>query len=64
MEQLLTVKEAAKLLGLSIKTLYSYTCARKLPFIKIQSSVRFKASDLESWIRKHAVEPIRGGRGE
>jgi excisionase family DNA binding protein len=58
MEQLLTIQEAAALLCLAPKTIYQYTSAKKIPFIKMGNAIRFRASDLEAWIKKHHVEPI------
>ena len=58
MEKLLDVVEAADFLDLSPKTIYTYICKRKIPFLKINSSVRFRQSDLESWIEKHLVKPL------
>ena len=62
MEKLLTIDEAAAILSLSKKTLYAYISQRKICFVKIQSSVRFRQRDLEDWINERAVKPIRGGR--
>jgi len=60
-ERLLNIDEAAELLSLSPNTLYLYICKRTIPFIKIQSSVRFRESDLEVWIEERLVKPVKGG---
>ena len=58
MEKLLDVNEASKFLELSPKTIYAYVCQKKIPYVKIRSSVRFRPSDLEAWVEKHYVQPI------
>jgi excisionase family DNA binding protein len=58
MEKLLTVDEAAYLLCLKPSTIYSYICRRKIPYIKIESSVRFRESDLMVFIKERTVKPF------
>lgn len=40
--KLLTVKELARILSISEKTIYSYVSRNMIPYLKIQSSVRFR----------------------
>ena len=49
-EKLLTVKELAGILSLSQKTIYSYVARNMIPYIKIQSSVRFRPKHIASWL--------------
>ena len=58
MERLLNIKEASEVLNLSIKTIYTYISARKIPVVKINSSVRFRESDLEQWVDGHYIQPL------
>jgi excisionase family DNA binding protein len=58
MPKLLTIDEAAQLTRLSIKTLYSYTCTRRIPFVKLNGALRFDQDRLVAWIAEHAVEPV------
>ena len=58
MTNLLTVEEVAKRLGLKKSTIYKYTSARKIPFVKLASSVRIKESDLERWVDEQRIVPI------
>jgi excisionase family DNA binding protein len=51
-EKLLTVKEAAQMLGVSKYTLYGWTSARKVPFCKAGSLLRFDLEELKSWTKK------------
>jgi hypothetical protein len=49
---LLAVRDAARALAISERTLWSITAPRgSLPCIKIGRSVRYAIEDLQSWIR-------------
>jgi excisionase family DNA binding protein len=58
MSRLLTINEAAALTRLSVKTIYSYTCRRRIPFLKLGGAVRFDEDRLRKWIDEHVVEPV------
>jgi hypothetical protein len=68
MENLVDTKRAAELLGLRESTVRKYTCLRLIPFLKLNAAVRFRPSELESWVEahrvpaidKHTAEPISG----
>ena len=64
MDKLLTINEAAEVLQLKPSTIYMYVCQRKIPFVKIQSSVRFRPRDLEVWVERRFVKPLNGGGHE
>jgi excisionase family DNA binding protein len=53
--RLLNVREAAKFLGTTDKTLYTRIWRREIPFIKIGRSVRFDVRDLEALIDQSRV---------
>jgi excisionase family DNA binding protein len=57
MDKLLTTKETAKVLGLSSRTLDVWRCTGKshVPFVKIGRSVRYRMSDIESYIRNQTM---------
>lgn len=59
-KQWMNVKEAAEFLGVQVSTLYSYISSRRIPFYKIPGSqlVKFKVSDLNSWLESGKVETI------
>lgn len=57
MTQLLSVREAAKLLKVSTSTLYKYAERNQIGCIKMGAMLRFSESHLESFISKHAVGP-------
>ncbi len=47
---LLTVREAADVLRISERTLWSLTNAKKLPSVRVGRSVRYDQNDLATWI--------------
>jgi excisionase family DNA binding protein len=58
MEQLLSVHQAAELLGISRWTLESWKAKRKIPFVKLGRRCLFDPQDLSEWIAANKV-PIR-----
>ena len=59
MNNLLTMDEAAKYLGISKLTLYGWVSARKLGYVKIGRLVKFKQTQLDAWIDQHTITPRR-----
>ena len=51
----MNIKEAARFLGTTDKTLYTRIWRREIPFIKIGRSVRFDIRDLEVLIERSRV---------
>jgi excisionase family DNA binding protein len=54
--RLLNIKEAARFLGTTDKTLYSKIWRREIPFVKLGRSVRFDVRDLEALIERSRVK--------
>lgn len=53
MKKLLYPKEAANLLGLSVRTLERYRCVGLGPkFLKLSRSVRYREEDLIEWLEQ------------
>lgn len=50
-EKLISVKEAADLVGLQPKTIYNWTYEGKLPAYKVGRTKRVKLSDLEKLVK-------------
>lgn len=52
--------EAARLLGVSPRTIEAWAAAKKIPFVRLgegkRSPVRFRPSDLRAWIEARVVE--------
>jgi excisionase family DNA binding protein len=54
--RLLNIKEAARFLGTTDKTLSTKIWRREIPFIKLGRSVRFDVRDLEALIERSRVK--------
>ena len=56
--QILTEKEASKILGRAVQTLRNDRHTRKgCPYIKMGRSVRYLLSDIENFLAKHRIVP-------
>jgi len=61
--QLMTAQEAAALLSIDVKTVYSYVQRGLVPYVKIQSNVRFLRSAVMQWMAEQQYKPdSRGAR--
>jgi excisionase family DNA binding protein len=58
MHKLLNIYQTSDLLGLKVKTLYTYVCKRKIPFVKLGSRVLFDPIKLEDWVKNKSVDSI------
>jgi excisionase family DNA binding protein len=58
MTQFLKAQEVADRLNIKIKTVCKWTCEKKIPHIKIGSSVRFREDDIEAWLKEHYKESV------
>ncbi len=58
MQNLINIGQAADLLGLKVKTIYTYVCQRRIPFVKLGARVLFEPEELEKWVHNNAVEPL------
>ena len=56
-KDLLSAKEVAKMLSLSVKTVYSYAHRGLIPHVRIQSSVRFLKSEILAWVAERRFRP-------
>lgn len=56
LENLLTLKEVAKLLRLSPQTLYKMLEQGEIPAVKIGSQWRFDREQLKSWLENHGAD--------
>jgi len=55
-KKLLTVKQVAKLLNVTERTVYNWVEEKGLPCILVKNSARrFKPEDIEAWVDKQAV---------
>lgn len=51
-QQILTVKEAAEILHLSVPTIYGYVSRNEIPFSKKGKRLYFSKSELIEWIKQ------------
>jgi excisionase family DNA binding protein len=55
-DELLTYDQAAKLVNLKIGTLYALVSQKRVPHVRLgRRLVRFSRSELNAWLRRHAV---------
>lgn len=50
---IITIREAAELLGLSESTVYRLARENRIPVVRIGASVRVNRRHLEAWIEAH-----------
>ena len=51
LQRLLTAKEVEELTKIDVKTIYAYVQRGLIPYVRIESSVRFPEDDIRAWIR-------------
>ena len=56
-EGLLTIREAAQYLAVSVSTLYGWVWQRRIPFIKMGRALRFDPHDLAAFIEANKQLP-------
>lgn len=54
--KLLTIKQVADLLSVSITTIYRLVDNRDLPFYKVRGGLRFDLVDVETYLKQTRVE--------
>ena len=54
---LLTIREAAKYLAVSVSTLYGWVWQRRIPFVKIGRALRFDPRDLAAFVEANKHLP-------
>lgn len=55
--EILTAKELEGLLKIDVKTIYSYAQRGLLPYVRIQSNLRFLKSEILNWMAEHRFRP-------
>ncbi len=62
--ELLTARELETMLKIDVKTIYSYVQRGLIPYVKIQSNVRFLKEEILRWIEEQSHRPrLAGGNG-
>ena len=61
--QLLTARELGAMLRINVKTIYSYVQRGLIPYVRIQSNVRFPRQAILRWIEEQSYRPgaVHGG---
>ena len=59
MKEIMNIDELSEYLGIKKSTLYSKVERKEILFYKIGHLVRFKKSDIDLWLEKTKVEPLR-----
>jgi predicted DNA-binding transcriptional regulator AlpA len=55
--ELLTARDLEALLKIDVKTIYGYVQRGLIPYVKIQSNVRFSKFEILNWIEEHSHRP-------
>jgi len=55
--EMFTAQELQQLLKISVKTIYSYVKRGLIPYVKIQSNVRFPKRRIPEWIEQQSYDP-------
>jgi excisionase family DNA binding protein len=56
-EGLVDMAQAARILAVSVSTLYGWVWQRRIAFVKMGRAVRFEQSVLKEFIQQNRVEP-------
>lgn len=62
-DEYLNVDELSELTGLKKATIYAKRSRRELPAYKFGRELRFRRSEVESWIRSKQLTCLEGGEG-
>ncbi len=55
--EMLTAKELERLLKISVKTIYRYVQQGLIPYVRIQSNVRFPKRQISEWLERQSYQP-------
>jgi predicted DNA-binding transcriptional regulator AlpA len=55
--QLLTAKDLEALLQIDVKTIYSYVQRGLIPYVRIQSNLRFRRQEVLDWVASQSYPP-------
>ncbi len=54
---ILTIKEVAKYLKVTERTIYRLAAAKEIPAFKVGGTWRFKTADIDGWIAAQSKKP-------
>ncbi len=55
-QHLLDITSISQQLGVSVNTVYSWVCQKKIPYVKLGRLVRFDSQDISKWLTEKKVE--------
>ena len=55
--ELLTARDLEAMLKIDVKTIYAYVQRGLIPYVKIQSNVRFPKHEILTWIQEQSHRP-------
>lgn len=61
--EMLTAKELEAMLKINVKTIYSYVQRGLIPYVRIQSNVRFPKQAILHWIEEQSHRPRLAASG-
>ncbi len=56
-DELLTVKELEAMLKIDAKTIYGYVQKQLIPYVRIQTNLRFRRAEIFEWIEQQTYRP-------
>jgi predicted DNA-binding transcriptional regulator AlpA len=62
MSDMLTARDLEQLLRIDVKTIYAYVQKGLIPYVRIQSNIRFIRVEILDWIAQQSFNP-RGSNG-
>ena len=61
--ELLTAKELEALLRIDVKTIYGYVQRGLIPYVRIQTNLRFRKQEVLEWLARQSYPPRPSGNG-
>ena len=55
LDKRLTATQVAEIVGVHVETIYKWARNGRIPCIKLRHRMRFKQSDIDSWLSKHTT---------
>jgi len=59
-KRLLNIKELSEYLNVSRHTLYSWVNRGRVPYIKLNGTLRFEVAAIDKWIEENKSDPLKG----
>lgn len=55
-KRLFNIKEVSDYTGIPINTLYAWANRKKIPYIKLNGSIKFEIHHIDKWIKKNTIK--------